>query len=102
MYPPLASLSSPTLACVIQDALAHLQALGYSAKYMRRCRSIWTAFARFAADETLDAGDAVALVSRFLASRGLPPTPSPGTLSSLLPTSMRESRFSMAYSHPYS
>jgi len=82
MHPPLASLSPPTLACVIQDALAHLQALGYSAKYMRRCRSIWTAFARFAADETLGKGDAVALVSRFLASRGLPPTPSPGTLSS--------------------
>ena len=77
MHPPLAALSQPTLACVIQDAVAHLQALGYSAKYMRRCRSIWTAFARFAANETLDEGDAVALVSRFLASCGLPPTPSP-------------------------
>ena len=82
MHPPLAALSQPTLTCVIQDAVAHLQALGYSAKYMRRCRSIWTAFARYTANETLDEGDAVALVSRFLASCGLPPTPSPGTLSS--------------------
>jgi uncharacterized protein YfaT (DUF1175 family) len=81
MSPPLASLSQPTLACLIQDALAHLRALGYSAKYTQRCRSVWTAFVRFAAHEPLDEGDAVVLVSRFLASRGLPP-PSPGTLSS--------------------
>lgn len=32
MSPSLASLSPPTLACLIQDALAPLQALGSRAK----------------------------------------------------------------------
>jgi site-specific recombinase XerD len=65
------AVSVSPLECLIEDALHHLQGLGYSSTYLRSCRGVWRTFAGFAAQEANDDILSEHLVTQFLRSRGL-------------------------------
>ena len=53
------------------DALKHLEELGYSALYRQRCQGTWRAFLRFVGQKADETQFSEALVSQFLAGYGL-------------------------------
>ena len=66
------SPSSP-LQALVHAALQSMQGLGYSPAYLRLCHGVWRDFLHFALRAPAPAEFSQELVTRFLASRGIPP-----------------------------
>lgn len=80
---PPVSETAPSLPLehLIAATLHHMEGLGYSPTYLRRCRSVWRTFATFVAQEANHETFSEHLVSRFLASYGIPTDPTSRGLS---------------------
>src|SRR5262245_54789379 len=74
-----ASSPSSPLEGLVHTALQSMQGLGYSPAYLRLCLGVWREFLHFAPHSPAPAELSQELVTRFLASRGIPPeSASPG------------------------
>lgn len=75
-------LDSPrSIDQLVDDALKHLQALGYSPNYRRNIRSVWHTFMRFMTEQNATVLSE-ALIAQFLAQHGIPDERAPVGLSS--------------------
>jgi len=67
---------------LVLDAQQDMQRLGYSPKYLRLCRGVWRDFLGFARSSPTPEALSDRLVTRFLASRGIPTDDVPSGLTS--------------------
>jgi site-specific recombinase XerD len=75
MPPVSESALALPLERLIADTLHHMEGLGYSPTYLRRCRSVWRTFATFVGQEANHGTFSEHLVTPFLASYDIPTDP---------------------------
>jgi hypothetical protein len=73
---------APRLEQLVLDACQDMQRLGYSPRYLRLCHALWRGFLDFARSCPTPEVLSDSLVTRFLASRGIPAADVPSGLTS--------------------